>query len=250
MLMASFSLRPPYPHPNLRQRGSALAEFALVAMALLCLGLFLPEAAYWHTTRQVLHLALMEAARAGATGHAHPEQIARAFELGLLPLHASPQGPQAAQQKLRRKQEKLRADTGLVPWRIEVLSPDAQAFRAYTNPQIVVPGARGLRAIDNHYQGLQHQNSSTTADISIFAANTLRLRLTYLHEPLIPIWRVLLASLGTSGSNYVDQAFARGRLPIRVGVDIDMQSHPVDWGARGAGHNGHIVYGACQRIRC
>lgn len=250
VLMASFSLYRPKRPLGLRQRGSALAEFSIVAMALLCLGLILPEAAHWHTTRQVLHLALMEAARAGATDHGRPAQIARAFEIGLLPLHVTAQGPQAAQQKLRRKQEKLRARTGLLPWRIEVLSPDAQAFRGHTSPSLVVPGARGLRAINNHYQRLQHENAITPAATSIFEANTLSLRLTYLHEPLIPMWRVLLKSLGKSGPNYVEQAFARGTLPIRVRLDMDMQSHPVDWGARGVSPNGHIVYGACEHIQC
>lgn len=227
-----------------------MLEFSIVAMVLLCLGLILPEAAHWHTTRQVLHLALMEAARAAATDHGRPEQLRHTFEAGLLPLHLTGAGRQAARQKLRRHQGKLRARTGLEPWRIEVLSPDEKAFRTHADPRLIVAGAEGLRIINNHYQGLQHKNVKMPGGTSIFAANTLSLRLTYLHEPLIPLWRVVLKRLGKSGPNYIEHAFAQGTLPIRIRLDMDMQSHPVEWRSRAAGQNGQIVYGECQHIRC
>ncbi|HAP25955.1 MAG TPA: pilus assembly protein TadE, partial [Achromobacter sp.] len=69
-----------------RQHGAAAIEFAVAGAIVLLLGLLCVEAARWHGARQMAHLALMEAARAGATGHGNPERLRTAFLQALLPL--------------------------------------------------------------------------------------------------------------------------------------------------------------------
>ncbi|WP_179216583.1 TadE/TadG family type IV pilus assembly protein, partial [Achromobacter xylosoxidans] len=55
--------------PSCRQYGAAAIEFAVAAALVLLLGLLAIETARWQGVRQLAHLALTEAARAGATAH-------------------------------------------------------------------------------------------------------------------------------------------------------------------------------------
>lgn len=236
-----------------RQRGAAAIEFAIAGVMVLLLGLLAIEAARWQAVRQVAHLALIEAARAGATAHGDPARMRQAFQHGLLPLHAGAEGEArgtAARRRQERTQAGLAALTGLTPWRIEILQPDARAFREYARPSLTVAAAPGLRAIDNDYQDLQHaRRPPGPGGLSIFDANTLKLRLTYLHKPLLPPVRALLAVLGRNDASYAGMARAQGLLPIQVELEMEMHSHPVDWANRTPQPAGMVV-GACRSARC
>ena len=71
-----------------RERGAAMLEFTIIAMALLFFGLAWPrEAARWHITRQIAYMALTEAARAAATDPIRPRSLQTAFEQALLRLN-------------------------------------------------------------------------------------------------------------------------------------------------------------------
>src|SRR5690606_9199369 len=72
-----------------RQGGAAIVEFAAGGALVLALGLAALETAYWQIARQVAAVALLEAARAGTTGHADPAAMAGAFETAIRPLHAA-----------------------------------------------------------------------------------------------------------------------------------------------------------------
>jgi len=104
------------------QSGGSLVEFNLVAIPLLLMGLLILEAAYIHVTRQLAQVALLEAARVGATHQRQPDAIARAFTHAYLPRFA------IAMQDARIHQtvtwNRLRERTGLSPWQIEILQPD------------------------------------------------------------------------------------------------------------------------------
>ncbi|MGY6271732.1 TadE/TadG family type IV pilus assembly protein [Achromobacter denitrificans] len=243
-MTAFFIARPPP-----RQRGAAAIEFAVAAAAVLLSGLLAVEAAHWQGARQLAHLALMEAARAGATAHGDPARIRAAFLQALLPRHASPSGQADARHRRDADMAELAAIADAPPWRIEVLLPDGQSFREHARPGLRIADAGSLRAIDNDYQGLQHaRRPPRPGGQSIFQANTLRLRLTYLHKPLLPPLRALLAALEHAGEGYGGHARARGLLPIRVELETEMHSHPVDWARRQAPAG--IVYGECRDLRC
>ncbi|MCM2569460.1 pilus assembly protein [Achromobacter xylosoxidans] len=188
------------------QRGAAALEFMLVMAVLLSVAALVADAARWQVTRQVAHLALMEAARAGSTGHADPTRIRDAFLRALRPLHAGPQG-ETAGRRLAHSQERIAARMGSVPWRIEILQPD------------------------------------------IFRANTLRLRLTYLYQPLLPPLRTLLAGLAENDGSYAAAARARGLAPISIELEMEMHSEPVDWLA-GPPYPAGVVQGVCRGLRC
>lgn len=234
---------------RLPQHGAAAIEFAVAAAMVLLLGLMTVEAARWQGVRQVVHLALMEAARAGATAHGDPSRIRAAFLQALLPLHADAQGPAGARR--RQVQEARRNATlmGTAPWRIEILQPDAQAFRDHARPGLDTAAPPGLRAIDHNYQDLQQARRPLPDDRNIFRANTLKLRLTYLYQPLLPPLRVLLAALAKADGSYAAAALARGLAPIGMELEMEMQSHPVDWSA-GKPYPAGMVRGACRSLRC
>lgn len=208
-------------------RGMAATEFILVSLPLLLAGLGAFEAAHWNLTRQAASLALLEAARAGSVSHADPAAIEDAFRKALQPLGNPSRGlPQ-----------------GQAPWRIDILSPRAAHFTDFPGPSL-----DGLRSIPHAYQDLQHQRAlasgqpggrgSASGD-TIFRANTLSLRLDYLHVPLVPGMQSLLRQLGAAlpDAGFAAQAMRRaGTLPIRQTVSVTMQSSPRDWQ-----HGGYIT---------
>jgi len=233
-----------------RQHGASALEFAVAGAAVLLLGLLCIEAVQWHGARQMAHLALTEAARAGATGHGDPARMQAAFLRALLPLHAHAEGPSGARRRLDTAMANLKALTGVAPWRIEVLLPDDQSFREHGHAGLQVAAAPGLRAINNGYQDLQHaRRPPRPGGQDIFLANTLRLRLTYLHKPLLPPLRALLAGLGRRDGSDGGRAPGKGVLPIVVELDQEMHTHPVDW-ARRRPHPEGVVYGPCRQMRC
>lgn len=201
-------------------RGMAATEFLLVSIPLLLVGLGAFEAAHWHRTRQAAGFALLESARAGAVSHADPAAIEEAFRKALQPLGSSPP----------------RLPDGQPPWRIEILSPRAAHFIDFPGPD-----TNGMRTISHAYQDLQHRRAvslgrpggrgSLSGD-TIFGANTLSLRLQYLHAPLVPGMRSLLRQLGASlpDAGFAAQSMRRtGALPILQTVAVTMQSSPWDW---------------------
>lgn len=246
-MTAFFLARPGAARP--RQCGAAAIEFAVAAMAVLLAGLLTVEAARWHGVRQIAHLALMEGARAGATSHGDPARIRSAFLQALLPLHADAQGQVGAHQNQSRQLERLAALMGSTPWRIEILQPDAQAFRDHARPGLDTTAPRGLRAIDHNYQDLQQARRPLPEPRDIFRANTLKLRLTYLYQPMLPPLRALLAALSEADGSYASAARARGLAPIGMELEMEMQSHPVDWAA-GKAYPAGMVAGACRSLRC
>lgn len=233
-----------------RHRGAAAIEFTVAGAIVLLLGLLAAEAARWHAVRQVAHLALTEAARAGATAHGDPARMRSAFLQALLPLNADARGAAGALARQERAMEELAALTGTHPWRIEVLLPDDESFRQHTRAGLKIAAAPELRAIDNDYQDLQHARRPPPPGAQdIFRANTLKLRLTYLHKPLLPPVRAMLALLGRGEDSYAGHARAQGLLAMQVELEIEMHTHPLDW-ARRTPHPAGMVYGACSQIRC
>ncbi|MGB6105177.1 MAG: TadE/TadG family type IV pilus assembly protein, partial [Pusillimonas sp.] len=225
------------PSKASRQGGAGLIEFAIVAVPILLLGLGGIEIAQWLLTRQPVSLALLEAGRAGSTGHARPESIAAAFEQALLPLftasdHASARLRQQAAFRQRSR------DTGSAPWQIIIMSPSSAAFNDFADPALAQPPLGQLPAINNHYQFEQDRRRRAQgwpgglgpeSGVSIYQANTLALRLIYLHEPVVPGMKGLIRLLGKPQGSYSQRAMAHGYLPLLREISLVMQSHPVRW---------------------
>ena len=231
--MHSFTL---LKNPGRRQNGAGLVEFALVAIPILLAGLGAIETARWFFVKQAVSLALLQAGRAGITQNASPESIEYAFEQALLPLFSgtSPQG--AAQQlskALAHRAERMHGP----PWQIQILNPSAEAFADFRDPHAVHAANAALAAINNNYQAEQdhsHQQAGRPhgkgpiSGQTIYQANTLALRLTYLHEPMFPGLRGLLPMIA-QGEDFRARGFGAGFLPIQQELTLTMQSNPVLW---------------------
>ncbi len=219
------------------QRGAGMVEFLVVVLPLLMLGLGATEAAHWYGTRQIVSLALMEAARAGSTNHMHPQIMAQAFEDALLPLYKRP-SRESSQARVERALQQRRVDLGEPPWQITVRSPTPEAFQDFADPGLVLPKARRHPTINNDYLQEQHQQHAKrgwhkgqgpASGQDIFQANTLALELVWPHRPRLPLIVPILKRLGDPHGSYSEQALANGYLPMARGISMVMQSHPVLW---------------------
>lgn len=218
--------------------GSSLIEFSVAAIPVLLIGLGGIEAAQWLYIKQAISLALVQAGRAGIVEHANPQVIEAAFEHALLPLYP-PTASQSSEQRMRAKFAQRSAKTGLPPWQIEIISPSAHAFQDFSDGQSLKGRQTGLAAINNSYQAEQDKRYRAkgwadglgpNSGLSIHQANTLVLRVTYLHEPLLPGMRGLMRALSARTDSYASQSMARGGyLPITQRATLTMQSDPLDW---------------------
>ncbi|GAA0506796.1 MAG: TadE/TadG family type IV pilus assembly protein [Pigmentiphaga sp.] len=228
----------------LSQRGAAMAEFTVVAIPLLLTGLGAFETGRWLLTRQAVGYALFEAARAGTAAHADPAAMAQAFERALSPALGTPAlaspGDQSA--AARARMAGWARHHGLPMARIEQLSPTAASFQDFPAGR-----AAGPRELDYDYQRLHHDTVyfsryrggiGPRSGQTLFDANTLVLRLTYLHAPYLPGMRALLRSLANASEtdDYVRRARAAGLLVIRREIAMPMQS-----AAREHGRNRDIL---------
>jgi len=217
-------------------QGQGATEFLLAAVPVLLMGLGAIEAAHWYFARQAVSLALAQAARAAITRHADPAAIDLAFSEALLPLHAGA-SPAQSRARLRRAMERRTLATGLPAWRIHILSPSPDAFHDFASSASELSHLGPRPVIDNDYLREQHQarlaqgwpeGRGPLSGRNTLEANTLALRLTWLHEPLLPGVKHLARRLAPAGTGYGVQAMARGGyLPIRREVAMVMQSAPV-----------------------
>jgi hypothetical protein len=234
---------------NARQHGAGAAEFIVIALPLIFLGLCAFETARWLSARHLLSVALYEAARAGSVQHAHPAVIESAFQQALAPLEAGQRG-------------RSRSRGGQTAWQISVLSPAPGAFLDFAD-RAAARHANGAHAngamaiINNHYLAQQHarhrargwpDGRGPQSGQDIFQANTLTLRLRYPFKPLVPGVAAILRSL--AGGNRQretadgkrsalarkpvadpgpDSMLRQGYLPILREVSVVMQSHPQAW---------------------
>jgi len=220
------------------QRGASAIGFSLAAAPIFMLGLGGVELAQWFYVKQAVSLALVEAGRAAITQHAKPAVIEAAFEHALRPLHP-PTTAGASEQRLQHALQRRQFDmAGQPPWRIQILAPSAAAFSDFAQAKLAIQGAAGLPAIDNDYQALQHERhigqgrphgQGNASGQTIFQANTLALRLTYLHQPIVPGVASLLRALAPASAAYRRMALEAGYLPMQQEIILTMQSHPVLW---------------------
>jgi hypothetical protein len=209
-----------------------MAGFLLASIPVLTLGLGGIEAAHWSGLRQTLSLALMEAARAGATRQARPQAIAQAFEHGLRMAYPD---PRAAARALRER----RAALG-TPWRIRIARPVPEAFLDHADPDLRGPRDHpGQPLIRNDYQARQQarrlaqgwpEGRGPRSGLDIHEANTLVLDLWWPHRPLLPGMAAIVRALAPLAADPAQaRLMAAGYLPFRRRAAVAMQSHPAAW---------------------
>ena len=214
-----------------------MIEFTIVALPILFLGLGSIELSHWFYTRQAVSLALLDAGRAAITDHNRPVRITAAFEHALKPLYASA-SPTATAQAVRNALNRRRTIMNDASWKIEVLSPSASAYTDFADASVRINGATGLPGINNDYLAEQDQRYRAKGWVdgrgpasgqTIYEANTAVLRLSWLHEPQLPLITPILRALGNPAGSYRQRALAHGYVPMTRQITLLMQSHPVRW---------------------
>jgi len=218
------------PAPR-RQRGASMVEFVLVALPLLLIGLAIVEIGYALMTRQVLRLVLHEAARAGVVQHGEPDVMAAALAAALTPLFVPAGRYASAQARMQASHAHLLRETGLPLWRLDILGPTAAAYQDFGRP---ADAHGGRLAIGNDYLAEQHGRYGVgpQSGLSIFDANVLHLRLTYLRAPVTPVTGALFKAAALAASDAARPALAAGVLPLTLEARMTMQSDPVAWRVR------------------
>lgn len=209
-----------------------MAGFLLAALPILTLGLGGVETAHWSGLRQTLSLALVEAARAGATRQARPHAIAQAFEHGLRMAYPD---SRAAGRALHERRAVLS-----VPWHIRIVQPSPDAFLDHADPEL--RGQRdhpGQPLIRNDYQERQQARRlaqgwpagrGPRSGLTIHEANTLVLELSWPHRPMLPGMAAIVRVLAPlAGDPAQARLMSAGYLPFRRRVSIAMHSHPAAW---------------------
>lgn len=214
-----------------RQTGQALIEFAIVAIPILLAGAAIIEVARWQAARMMAGMALLEAARAASTQHGNPDALQSAFEYALRPWFGA-SGSHDSARRQRTRFAAIEAQLAQAPYRVQIDAPNDGHFARFADPALRLPIAGGRKIINADYLAEQHARSKTRRTASgdtIFDATTLKLRLTYLHTPIVPGVRAIVQMLGSSSDAFGTQAIAKGFIPIRRDIALEMHSHPVQW---------------------
>lgn len=209
-----------------------MVGFLAVLIPILSLGLGGVELAHWMSLRQTLSLALMDAARAGATRQASPRAIAEAFEQGLRQIYPQPAALTRALQTRRQRLD--------IPWRIHILQPAPAAFLDHADAFLDSTSRHpGQALIRNDYQSLQQarrirqgwpQGRGPQSGTTIFQANTLLMDLWWPQAPMLPgVAAVVRALAPMHGDPIGRQMMQNGYLPFRRRIRMVMQSHPAAW---------------------
>src|SRR5699024_6494713 len=160
--------------------------------------------------KQAVSLALMEAARAGSTQQANPAAIEKAFTQALLPLFPATQQLSAAERLAQAMAERTR-QAKLPAWQIRVIQPNQAVFDDFAQTTTTPYYDSSLVFIENAYQAEQDQSYRQNgwlnglgprSGLDIYQANTLVLRVSYYHRPLVPGISALLKTLAPTPNNH------------------------------------------------
>lgn len=215
------------------QSGATMVELLVLAFPLVMLGTASLETARWLFARHNVDYALYEALRAGTVNGGQFAAVGEALQQGLLPLRGG--GSDASQrqftQGLARRQAQAFASRFELPvLRMQQLNPTPASFDDFATDT----DAFGARRIRNSYQALQHaeQPLGKRSGQTIFEANQLRLRLTYLHRVITPGVGALIrwaAQQWPSADPFIAHAMqTTGSLAIVADLRLPMQSDPVE----------------------
>ncbi|MDQ2140318.1 hypothetical protein RBI14_19335 [Alcaligenaceae bacterium B3P038] len=201
-------------------------------MPILLAGAAIIEVARWQAARMMAGMALLEAARAASTQHGNPDALQSAFEHALRPWFAASGSNGDSANRQRTRFAAIEAQLAQAPYRVQIDAPNDSHFARFADPTLKLAAAGSRKIINADYVAEQHARSKSRRAASgdtIFDATTLKLRLTYLHAPIVPGVRAIVQILGSSSDAFGTQAIAKGFIPIRRDIALEMHSHPVQW---------------------
>ncbi len=218
------------------QRGSLMVETSLILIPLLLIAGLILELTQLNHINNIARLALYDTGRFASVTHANPQGFEKAFKHAMLALFV-PQGSHRSAQHRQEAYIKRHIQlTGHPPWKLEVLSPTKASFRDFADARLSRLNRKPT--IRNDYQDLQHQQRLSQgwpsgrgpqSGQTVFEANTLHLKLTYLHRPLVPGLQAVLKTLGSVRTDEIGLAWRQGLFAVVLTHEVMMQSDVQDW---------------------
>ena len=228
------------------QKGASLTEFIVVTPMIFLLGMLGVQYTLMYNAKSNLTYAGYEAARAGAIHHADPQKIQEGLLKGLLPyLNANGNGliktsNGTVDNIAMLKQAQL---TEAPFMKIEIISPNKQAFDDFNNPtlqQLLKTTHKVIPNKQTDFDNLKDKVGSSSG-LTIAEANVLKLRVTYGYKPEIPLAKNMMSSLYSflmgPKDSFSLKLLATSRIPMVVDVSAQMLSPPVENGLATLAYN-------------
>ncbi len=206
---------------RIRQRsaGAAMVEAVIALPILLAVILGAIQFGLIYEAKATLNFAALQAARAGAVGHAQPAAIRGGLARGLAPLYSPDSSVAGVAATIARVNASLVQDA-----RIRILNPTREAFEDFGEE------VEGVREIPNDRLHARSTSVGALSGVNVQDANLLRVEITYGYELKVPLvnWfisRILLSARRVGNMDaFEQQLLRRGRLPIVTTSTVRMQS--------------------------
>lgn len=214
------------------QSGASLVEFVIAAPLIFLLGAGTLQAGILYHGRTILNYATFEAARVGATRHAQHKPMRKELGIRLAPLIGGDGTPGDAAKAIGKMSIQVESPVDingnmLVPTKLEILNPTAEAFDHWGERSLEYDGNR--RVIPNshlRYQGNEVRGEAG-AELSLQDANLLKVRVTHGIPLNVPVVGKILARLMVPVfADDVDKQLhlLSGRFPMTSTATVRMQS--------------------------
>ncbi|OBX65578.1 hypothetical protein A9299_08180 [Moraxella osloensis] len=228
------------------QKGASLTEFIVVTPMIFLLGMLGVQYTLMYNAKSNLTYAGYEAARAGAIHHADPQKIQEGLLKGLLPyLNANGNALVKTSNGTVDNIAMLKqAQLTEAPFmKIEIISPNKQAFDDFNNPtlqQLLKTTHKVIPNKQTDFENLKDKVGSSSG-LTIAEANVLKLRVTYGYKPEIPLAKNMMSSLYSflmgPKDSFSLKLLATSRIPMVVDVSAQMLSPPVENGLATLAYN-------------
>ncbi len=225
------------------QQGATAIEASLMLMTIMLAAALALEISHSSQIRHMATLALYQTGRVASVTQAHPDTLHATFSQAIAPILAAGEHSKQAQAQapiqLRPAPHLPETRTQLPRWRLEVRSPSKASFKDFADPDLT--RRQGRPVIRNSYLAQQHQTHLASglaagrgpaSGQTIFQANRLELRLTFLYPPAVPGVSLLvkvLSRLGARRQDLIGQAWRQGLMVTVIHNETMMQSNLVAW---------------------
>jgi outer membrane protein OmpA-like peptidoglycan-associated protein/uncharacterized membrane protein (UPF0127 family) len=224
-------------HPSLcaipgapkRQGGAAMIEFAVIAPALMLIGLALLQYSLMYVAKNQVNHAGFMAARAGSMHHATVQSISAAYLRSLAPMYGGGGNPAEISEAVARASADMQGN-----YRIELVNPRKASFDDFNDPALQRLLKTSARVIPNAGLALKDPSKIGTASKqTIFDANLLKLRITHGYRPKVLLMsRIYAEALHDADDHkdaFVSQLIDSGRVPVVTDVTLHMNSDAIEW---------------------
>jgi Flp pilus assembly protein TadG len=219
---------PTRPSGSMRERGSAMIEFAVVGPLIAMLGLGLLQYGMLFFAKNQINYATFMAGRAGSVGHADLGGVRQAYVRALAPMYGG--GETLAE--VAEAAAKAGADVA-DNLRIELLNPTKEGFNDWNDPALqALLKTGGRRVIPNSALATRGLKIGSSSGQSLQDANLLKIKITHGYLPKVPFvskfYITYLKWLDPHTDAFYSKLVDAGRIPVVTHVTVEMQSDAIE----------------------